>query len=93
MTGSLDRRRFLQYTAAAGAGAAAAALIGVAHADAAKPVSRAGAGSDFPWTEASIADMQTAMTSGAATALSITRDHLARIERMDWAGPRVNSII
>ena len=33
------------------------------------------------------------MASGQATALSITRDHLARIERMDWAGPRVNSII
>ena len=33
------------------------------------------------------------MASGQATALSITRDHLARIEAKDWAGPRVNSII
>ena len=33
------------------------------------------------------------MTSGRATAVSITRDHLARIEAMDWAGPRVNSVI
>jgi amidase len=33
------------------------------------------------------------MAAGDATALSITRDYLARIEAMDWAGPHVNSII
>jgi amidase len=40
-----------------------------------------------------MADLQTAMGAGEATAVSITRDHIDRIERMDWGGPQVNSII
>jgi amidase len=47
----------------------------------------------FPWREASIADMQLAMETGATTAVELVRDHLDRIERLDWDGPRLNSVI
>ena len=93
----IDRRSFLKYSAVVGATASAAGALGatgVARAEVGTPGGpRAVPGGSFPWTEATIADMQAAMASGEATALSITRDHLARIEGMDWAGPRVNSII
>jgi amidase len=91
---SIDRRSFLKYSAAVSAGMSAASMLGttVARATAPWPTGPTGV-LDSPWTEATIADMQAAMASGSATALSITRDHLARIEAMDWAGPRVNSII
>ncbi len=95
MSTEVDRRRFLQYSAAAGAGVAATALFGsvAPAAGAAPPKAAVTSADDSPWTEATIAEMQTAMALGDATAVSITRDHIARIERMDWAGPRVNSII
>ena len=93
MTSALDRRTFLKYTAAVGAGTSAAAVFGIPGASAGAKAPEPPSADDFPWLEASIADMQAAMASGSATALSITRDHLARIEAMDWAGPRVNSII
>ena len=43
--------------------------------------------------EASIADLQEAMASGAATSEQITSAYLARIEAYDRAGPRLNSMI
>jgi amidase len=33
------------------------------------------------------------MESGELSALSLTRNYIERIERLDWAGPRVNSIL
>jgi Asp-tRNA(Asn)/Glu-tRNA(Gln) amidotransferase A subunit family amidase len=40
--------------------------------------------------DVTIAELQAAMASGEASALSITRARLRRIERMDWAGPQLN---
>lgn len=42
---------------------------------------------------ASFAEQQAAMTSGAATAESLTKAYLARIEALDRQGPKLNSII
>lgn len=44
-------------------------------------------------TEATIADLQAAMTSGRTTAIAITRAYLARIAAYDHAGPQLNSLI
>jgi amidase len=92
MTGPITRRRFLQTSTALGATAAAAGAVGIGAATvgAAAPVA---ATDPFPWSEATIADLQVAMESGETTARRITLDHLERIERLDWAGPRVNSMI
>ena len=93
MSTQVDRRTFLKYSAAIGAGTSVA-MAGVDRAAAALSSATSHASiQDFPWTDATIAQMQAAMASGEATALSITRDHIARIEAMDWAGPRVNSIL
>ena len=93
MSTQVDRRTFLKYSAAIGAGTSVA-MAGVDRAAAALSNATSHASiQDSPWTDATIAEMQAAMASGEATALSITRDHIARIEAMDWAGPRVNSII
>ncbi len=43
--------------------------------------------------EMSIAQMQAAMTAGKLTAVSLTRKYLARIEEIDYDGPRLNSVI
>src|SRR5688572_14994263 len=43
--------------------------------------------------EASIAELQAAMTSGRATSKSLTEQYLARIKAIDKAGPRLNSVI
>ena len=94
MTARVDQRTFLKYSAAAGAGTSAATMLGLTEAAAAgTSASEPPSVDDFPWLDSTIADLRAAMASGQATALSITRDHLARIEGMDWAGPRVNSII
>jgi amidase len=43
--------------------------------------------------EASIADLQKAMSSGKTTSKAITQAYLARIKSIDKAGPRINSVI
>jgi amidase len=43
--------------------------------------------------EASIADLQKAMTAGKATSKAITQAYIARIKAIDKAGPRINSVI
>ncbi len=93
MTSQLDRRAFLKYSAAAATGATAAAMVGsVAPARAASNPTSA-VDPPFRWNEQTIAQLQAAMESGEATALSLTRDYLDRIERVDWSGPQINSII
>lgn len=47
----------------------------------------------FRWLEATIPDLQRAMTSGKVTAIGLTKEYLRRIERMDQDGPAVNSVI
>jgi amidase len=43
--------------------------------------------------QATIADLSVAMAHGELTSESITRQYLARIERIDKAGPKVNAVI
>ncbi len=87
--GNIDRRRFLRLGVAAGT-----ASITVAHSgrdtDAAPvaPGVRA-----FELNEVSIAELQSAMSSGKLTALSITEKYLERIDELDRRGPSLHSVI
>src|SRR5690242_3827644 len=79
-----DRRSLLQ----AGAAAAAAPMVaGLADA----PAARASGGFDV--VEASIADLQAALSSGALTSRTLVRAYLERIRRIDRAGPRLNTVL
>ncbi len=91
MSSPVTRRRFLQTSAAIGATAAASRAAGLGLPSAGAAMSAAP--DPFPWSESTIAEMRVAMESGASTARRIMLDHLERIERLDWAGPRVNSVI
>ncbi len=92
MTAPISRRRFLQTSAAIGATASAVGAVGLGAMPGGSSASAAPS-DPFPWSEATIADLQAAMESGQTTARRITLDHLERIEALDWAGPRVNSMI
>jgi amidase len=94
MTTRIDRRGFLKGSIALGAGASMLGACTRAMDSVGAPSSALSSStSDFPWRESTIADLQAAMSTGRATAVSVVRDHLARIEQLDWNGPRVNSII
>ena len=94
MRARLDRRTFLRYSASVGVAASVAQLAAACTTEAVGevPAGTPSAG-PFRWLEASIADMQAAMTAGETTAVQLVRDHIDRIERLDWNGPRVNSVI
>lgn len=92
MTVLIPRRRFLQYSAAAGVAASTSTSLG-ACTTGGPAASAAGAGVQFRWTEATITELQAAMASGETTALQLTRDYISRIEAMDWSGPQLNSMI
>src|SRR5439155_22625555 len=88
----IDRRSFLKYSTAAGAAASAASTLGITGA----PHATAGTAStsdSFRWNEATIAELQAAMHSGKTTSLRLTRAYMKRIERMDFSGPTLNSVI
>jgi amidase len=88
---SPQRRRFLQTSLLTGATAALPALAGAREIRAsAAPQSRPTA---FELDEATIADLQAAMTSGKYTAHSITQKYLERIEEIDKHGPALASVI
>lgn len=63
-------------------------LLAVGHSDAAL----AGAKS-LEVAEASIADLQAAMSRGTLTSLQLVNAYLARIKSIDKSGPKINSII
>lgn len=91
--GSLDRRAFLRSSAAVAA-VSAATTVGLAGAERARGgTSTTWTRPSFRWLEATMAELQAAMASGELTALELTRCYLARIEALDWQGPRVNSVI
>ena len=89
--GNIDRRSFLKYSAAAGATASVVSALGVTGASAAG----ASGGSDgsFRWNEATIAELQQAMESGETTSRGLTRAYMSRIEKKDFSGPTLNSVI
>jgi hypothetical protein len=79
----LDRRRFLQVGAAAGATAyAAGRLAGLARAAPGGPIE-----------EATIAQLQADMAAGRLTAAKLVHTYLDRIDAIDRHGPAINSII
>jgi amidase len=77
----MDRREFLQLSAAVAATTASAEALA------------AQKGKPFSIVEASVADLQAAMTAGKATSKSITQLYLARIKAIDKSGPKINSVI
>ncbi|MFN7663933.1 MAG: amidase family protein, partial [Inhella sp.] len=48
---------------------------------------------DFPWRDASAAQLAQAQREGRATALGLTQAYLARIGALDRAGPQLRSVI
>jgi amidase len=85
----MNRRSFLQLSAAAGAGASLNATIGVR--DLAAQTTAATAPSTF--NEATIAQMQGAMAAGHTSAVELTTFYLNRIQAIDERGPGLNSVI
>lgn len=49
--------------------------------------------SDFEWAEATLAELSHAMEDGRTSARALAEDHIARIDAIDSAGPRLNSIM
>lgn len=83
----ITRRDFLRYTASAGALAAAGpALAGVGVAP------QAGA-APFEFEEATIAQLQAAMESRRLTSRRLVQAYINRIEHIDLAGLRLNSVM
>ena len=87
----LSRRSVLQTTLLGAASAALAPALssGRALAAAATP----SAVKPFQFDEATISDLQSRLKSGELSARSLTAAYLARIEEIDKAGPRLNSVI
>ena len=89
----MERRAWLKMAAAGSAALAQAVGASVAGAREAARVSNVFAEIPFDLSEVTVAELQSAMQSGARTAASITRDYLARIAALDRNGPAINSII
>ncbi len=88
----IDRRSFLKYSAVAGAAVSAVPGLGIAGTPNAAAATTASDDS-FRWNEATIAELQAAMSSGETTSLGLTRAYIGRIERKDFSGPTSNSVI
>jgi amidase len=82
----MDRRKFLETGALAGAAAASAALAGQSG-----PTRTAVP--SFELDEATVDDLQRRMGAGELSARSIAEKYLARIEAVDRGGPKLNSVI
>jgi amidase len=78
----MNRRKFMQLSTISAASASTVFLEGEAM-----------SASKFSLVEASVADLQAAMTKGAITSKALTQLYLARIAEYDRAGPKINSII
>jgi amidase len=89
MAGRVSRRTLLRYGALGGAAAAAGPLAarGPAVPD------RAPAAAAFELAEATIADLQKQMTSGADSARSLAEKYMARIEELDRRGPELRALL
>jgi amidase len=82
----MNRRHFLQLSAAAGAQAA----FGVVAAGAGEPPAGNVA---FAWHRASVGELAAAQQAGRATAEAIAEYFLARVEAIDRTGPVLRSVI
>ena len=84
MTDRLSRRSFLQYGAAAATGTVMVRSVGAQHA-APLPVH-----TDFELEEATVAQLQDSMRSGARTSRAICAAYLARIAQLD---PQLHAVL
>ncbi len=83
----MTRRDILRFAAATGA----EVIAGAAHGgpEPGRPTTIP----TFEWEAAGIADLQKAIESGRATAVSLTQAFLDRIAAIDKNGPALNSVI
>lgn len=90
--GTIDRRTLFRYGAASGAVATVSALpvSGVGRASAAPAAATI---ETFELEEATIAQLQKRMESGAETARSLASKYLARIDALDRRGPELRSVL
>ena len=91
-----SRRNFLRSGATATLAAAAYPALGAARVVDPAPAPAAPAVNfekDFELDEITIDDLQKAFQSGQYSSHSLTEKYLARIQEVDKAGPRVNSVI
>src|SRR6185437_14291772 len=88
----MTRRDLLRMAAAGGAQVAIGLGSSAAHG---APADNAPHGDipAFEWEEATIDQLQSAMRSGKASAVSITQKYLDRIAALDKAGPAINAVI
>jgi amidase len=90
----VSRRDLLRLGAIAGAGLPLAGLIGGEAAGAQEPAASAALSDKaLQIVEATIAQMQAAMTRGGTTSLDLVNTYLERIASIDESGPTVNSIL
>jgi amidase len=91
----VSRRDLLRLGAIAGAGLPLAGLIGGGEAAGAQESAASAALSDkaLQIVEATIVQMQAAMTRGGTTSLDLVNTYLERIASIDESGPTVNSIL
>lgn len=82
----LNRRGFLQGSVALGAAAVVVPVL-------AEQPSTAQTVKPFDLDEITIEQLQTAMSSGRMTAVSVARKYLQRIDEVDRRGPALNSVI
>jgi amidase len=88
----LGRRQFLKYAGATGALAAASQSLPALTRSAGATTVRALVGR-FQLEEATIAQLQAAMTAGTLTSVQLTQAYLDRIDEIDHHGIRLNSVI
>ena len=86
----MNRRNFIQI------GMASAGAIGaISGSDAMAAAKKLGKANNTSASiiEATVADLQAAMTAGKLTSKALTAQYLARIKAIDKSGPRINSVI
>ncbi len=89
----MNRRAFLQTTAAGAAGLTASAACAPPGAEAPSDTGTQGAIPSFEFDEITADDLQRRMESGEHTARSITEAYLGRLDAMDQQGPELRSMI
>ncbi len=89
----MDRRAFLQTTAAGAAGLTASAACAPPGAESPSDTGAQGAIPPFEFDEITADDLQRMMESGEHTARSITEAYLGRLDAMDRQGPELRSMI
>ena len=91
MAGRMNRRTLIRYGGLGGAAAAAAGALAARDTLALAPAPAAPP--PFELDEATVADLQQRMSSGADSARSIAEKYIARIDVLDKKGPQLRAIL